>query len=130
MIKNKLVKPSPHQGEYAVHLTCYLSLRRHDPDQVYVANCRDTKLCVPSCMFSDAKYYVSAFGFIHNNGFDLSLSFSLIAQSKAPLENYLVKIGFDFGFFTIVYFQWYSRMLRSFGISISKSNDISLFLIK
>jgi len=24
---------------------------------------------------------------IHNNGFDLSLSFSLIAQSKAPPEN-------------------------------------------
>ena len=31
------------------------------------------------------------------SGFDLSLSFSLIAQSKAPLENYLAKIVFDFG---------------------------------
>ena len=34
----------------------------------------------------------------HNNGFDLSLSFSLIAQSKAPLENYGANIGFDLDF--------------------------------
>jgi hypothetical protein len=33
----------------------------------------------------------------HNNGFDLSLSFSLIAQSKAPLENYMANIEFDIG---------------------------------
>ena len=32
--KLKIVKPSAHQGKYAVHLTYYLSLRRHYPDQV------------------------------------------------------------------------------------------------
>jgi hypothetical protein len=43
---------------------------------------------------------------IHNNGFDLSLSFSLANmlqhilsfQSKAPLENYGAKVFFYFGF--------------------------------
>jgi hypothetical protein len=30
---------------------------------------------------------------LQHNGFDLSLSFSLIAQSKAPLENYGTNMG-------------------------------------
>jgi hypothetical protein len=33
-----------------------------------------------------------------NNGYDLSLSFSLIAQSKAPLENYMAKVYFIWNF--------------------------------
>jgi hypothetical protein len=44
-----------------------------------------------------------------NNGFDLSLSFSLIAQSKAPLENYVANIELDIEF----------RMLNFEFISVS-----------
>jgi len=35
-------------------------------------------------------FYITTYK--NNNGFDLSLSFSLIAQSKAPLENYAANI--------------------------------------
>ena len=46
---------------------------------------------------SETQNIASLHGLAHNNGFDLSLSFSLIAQSKAPLEkNIEAKIGFDF----------------------------------
>jgi hypothetical protein len=66
----------------AVHLTCYLSLRRHYPDQVHVVS--DHQSVVNIGIHSPFT--------THNNGFDLSLSFSLIAQSKAPLENYVANI--------------------------------------
>jgi len=50
-----------------------------------------------------------------NNGFDLSLSFSLIAQSKAPLEkNYAAKVIMISEFFAVVYF-WRPGGTRRFG---------------
>ena len=72
--------------EYAVHLTYYLSLRRHYPDQVHVVS---VEWSVVSGLFA---YTHNSLFTTHNNGFDLSLSFSLIAQSKAPLENYFSNI--------------------------------------
>ena len=87
MNKIKLVKPSAHQGEYAVHLTCYLSLRRHYPDQVWP----------PPPSNGGVNSFTLLLPFRGGGpGFDLSLSFSLIAQSKAPLENYAANIGFLF----------------------------------
>jgi hypothetical protein len=49
----------------------------------------------------------------HNNGFDLSPSFSLIAQSKAPLENYGANIGLDVGFFTLGFFNGVQESLTT-----------------
>jgi hypothetical protein len=73
--------------ECTVHLTFYLSLRRHYPDQVYVGQWS----VVNGHWFLLNLTHHSLFT-THNNGFDLSLSFSLIAQSKAPLENYRANI--------------------------------------
>jgi len=64
---------------------------------------------------SETQNIASLHGLAHNNGFDLSLSFSLIAQSKAPLEkNIRANVMFDFGFFTIVYF---SGVQEGFAVS-------------
>jgi len=58
----------------------------------YFASLR-LRLCI-----SETQRIASLHGLAHNNGFDLSLSFSLIAQSKAPLEkNIKAKVMFDFG---------------------------------
>lgn len=78
----KVVKPSAHQGKHAVHLTYYLSLRRHYPDQVHVSEALSSKYGVLRGLAA-FDFLLLNFDF-QNNGFDLSLSFSLIAQSKAP----------------------------------------------
>jgi hypothetical protein len=85
--------------EYAVHLTYYLSLRRHYPDQVHV------KLQVVSFRLPVYTCNIQHITYNYNNGFDLSLSFSLVKtnafvlsfQSKAPLENYGANIEMILG---------------------------------
>jgi hypothetical protein len=50
----------PTRVECTVHLTYYLSLRRHYPDQVHVLDFVETQYLVSPV--KDAKYCVSTFG--------------------------------------------------------------------
>jgi hypothetical protein len=91
MIKIKTVKPSPHQGEYRVHLTLPL------PTPALPGSGAERVVCCGLQVVSNNYLQLSTYNFQPGIGFDLSLSFSLIAQSKAPLENYFTNIGFGLG---------------------------------
>jgi hypothetical protein len=58
------------------------------------------------------------FNFSKNNGFDLSLSFSLIAQSKAPLENYGANIsGVRHAWFRGILRYWLAFDIATYGFA-------------